>query len=385
MSAKMLSRIKALQNLPGNSECTDCYANDVSWAVMNHGFFVCVHCAGVHRGLGVQYSQVRSTELDVGCWDEKMLEEFRQKGNVAARKRFESGVPSFYITPQVCPTDIVRCHWIQMKYYDMKFTPEKNPKTVYQMPERALVGWLNKRNEKGKWQRRYVVLSHNKLSYFKEPSTSYPQGSIDVAGIKIDIPAHTFRTSAKDPKPPPYDKFKFSIHANKTYTFAPDHLEETFQWVHALRRTSFFYSEHKQKKPEKIDGRKVKYGDVSGSAVVQGLLGKQGGAFASWKTRWCVVAQDTLFYFKSSSQPKPTDSSAGCIPLSICDVTGTKDKISRDNALCLLTNNRTYFFQAQSEQDCERWLTSLTGVIEKLREKNGTSVDFSRKRIGGVA
>ena len=40
---------------------------DVEWASINLGTAVCISCSGVHRGMGVHISKVRSLRLDL--WD----------------------------------------------------------------------------------------------------------------------------------------------------------------------------------------------------------------------------------------------------------------------------------------------------------------------------
>ena len=45
-----------------------------------------MNCAGVHRGFGVQYSVVRSLDLD--SWGEKQLKMMSLGGNVRLKKHF---------------------------------------------------------------------------------------------------------------------------------------------------------------------------------------------------------------------------------------------------------------------------------------------------------
>lgn len=50
-----------------------------SWASVNLGVFLCIDCAGKHRGYGVHISFVRSLTLDK--WNEKQLKSMELGGN----------------------------------------------------------------------------------------------------------------------------------------------------------------------------------------------------------------------------------------------------------------------------------------------------------------
>ncbi|KAL8732276.1 MAG: hypothetical protein Q9166_002848 [cf. Caloplaca sp. 2 TL-2023] len=58
------SKLLTLQKAPGNTTCCDCSAPSPQWASPKFGTFICLTCAGLHRGLGVHISFVRSISMD---------------------------------------------------------------------------------------------------------------------------------------------------------------------------------------------------------------------------------------------------------------------------------------------------------------------------------
>ena len=60
---QQLAALKKLLDLPHNKQCADCVggggAARASRASINTGVFICMRCAGIHRGLGVHVSKVR--------------------------------------------------------------------------------------------------------------------------------------------------------------------------------------------------------------------------------------------------------------------------------------------------------------------------------------
>ncbi len=57
-------QISKIMKITENNYCFDCNLIRPQWASVNNGIFLCLKCAGVHRGFGVNISFVRSLTMD---------------------------------------------------------------------------------------------------------------------------------------------------------------------------------------------------------------------------------------------------------------------------------------------------------------------------------
>ena len=62
-------------------------AEGPKWASVNNGIFLCKDCAGVHRGMGINVSFVRSVEMD--AWNEVQLKCMTNGGNARIKEFFD--------------------------------------------------------------------------------------------------------------------------------------------------------------------------------------------------------------------------------------------------------------------------------------------------------
>lgn len=87
---RILSNLSKREDLK-NKVCVDCSNPNPQWASLSFAVFICLQCAGVHRGFGVHISFVRSISMDT--WQDEQVKRMQLGGNGPFRDFMQSYEP----------------------------------------------------------------------------------------------------------------------------------------------------------------------------------------------------------------------------------------------------------------------------------------------------
>ncbi|KAF5392969.1 hypothetical protein D9757_001287 [Collybiopsis confluens] len=87
---KILIELSRREDLK-NKVCCDCTNPNPQWASLSFGTFICLQCAGIHRGFGVQFSFVRSISMD--SWQDDQVKRMQLGGNAPFREFIKTYTP----------------------------------------------------------------------------------------------------------------------------------------------------------------------------------------------------------------------------------------------------------------------------------------------------
>ncbi|XP_053326453.1 arf-GAP with GTPase, ANK repeat and PH domain-containing protein 1 isoform X2 [Spea bombifrons] len=110
--------LQSIRNLPGNSHCVDCDAQNPDWASLNLGTLMCIECSGIHRNLGTHLSRVRSLDLD--DWPPELIKVMSAIGNELANSIWE-GSSQGHVKPCSESPREEKERWIRAKYEQKLF------------------------------------------------------------------------------------------------------------------------------------------------------------------------------------------------------------------------------------------------------------------------
>ncbi|KAG2385496.1 hypothetical protein C9374_003311 [Naegleria lovaniensis] len=345
--------IISIKNKSENKYCADCLATETAWASTNLGVFICINCSGVHRSLGTHVSKVKSVELDE--WnDEEQYEIMSRVGNVEANAYWECNLFPFE-KPSAHDKYSYRKKFITDKYIKKTYIPsmENSDFKLEREFDIALTskkGHITKQGAKRKnWKKRWFVLHDDTLSYYKSDNDSYPAGSVKIEIDSLVMFVDEFQIGKKN---------CFAVVTkNRNYYMFCDLEEEVNEWVYALR-ASVYYANLKK---VYNDPRNFLRGDQAKRVEKKGILKKQGGSFKSIRTRFFVLKDSTLSYYKSEKEMEPIDS---------IDLKGTRVEQTKNTkcGITLHTVGRQYFFLAETEKDREEWIEAINNVTKVLNE-----------------
>eukprot|EP01084_Bolivina_argentea_P182574 315149_1 len=353
------AQLDAIINTDGqrNNFCADCFVNasDSNWGVWNHGIFVCIKCAGVHRQIGVHISKVKSTEFDK--WRRFELKHVQPIGNVTANKTLERRKPCWFINPSECDgVEEVRKYYIQQKYEFKLFeTDGKDDVAIHEMPQKVRIGTFLYENNKKKV---YLQLLGRTLYHLKSGNDSYPQQTFDVANdIEVAI---AYSDSV-------YTDFVLNIYSDNDSDslFRIRPIEQNnalylMEWVHAIRRAKLYYkyldshNEQKTSNEPNTPFTEITIKQLE-RATVLAIASKKGGGANAWRKRWWILLNDILYYFKDdfrrNKKAKGIGIPQGHIALSKADIIWDYDRTrtGKQHAFMICTPHRTFYVQPQRQ------------------------------------
>ncbi|KAL4249638.1 ADP-ribosylation factor GTPase-activating protein [Abortiporus biennis] len=96
-----------------NKKCVDCGNPNPQWASLSFAVFLCLQCAGVHRGFGVHVSFVRSVSMDT--WQEEQVKRMQLGGNGPFKQFMKSYPAEGGYKQDMSPYDTYHC-WAASQY-----------------------------------------------------------------------------------------------------------------------------------------------------------------------------------------------------------------------------------------------------------------------------
>jgi len=261
----------------------------------------------------------------------------------------------------VATSEVSRGEWIQ-KLHLAKFQYWKsNPGIPCPTPGFFNRGYLMKYESK-KWVRRWCIVHHELLLFYKNPKEPVPLGEILLDRASIGV-------SNKE------NEFQFDIiSGDKSAQFEANNLNNLSTWLDVLNSA--------RKNP--ID--KSLIADTGDDYTLdnpdhEGFLMKQGVTRKSWKRRWFVLKYPMLYYFESS-QISPGEH-AGMISLHNADVIIRFQDSTLKNKQAqfqIETRQRIFFLRADTEEDVSSWVDAIQRFALKIAHTGSLDNALSPRR-----
>ncbi|GAA5848918.1 hypothetical protein JCM3766R1_000677 [Sporobolomyces carnicolor] len=124
---KHLEILKGMLRRPENKLCADCKRNDPRWASTNLGCFMCIRCSGIHRGMGVHITRIKSVDLDT--WTPEQIENIQKWGNKRANLYWEAHLKPGHVPPEHKMESFIRSKY-ELKRWASQGPPPEDPSTL---------------------------------------------------------------------------------------------------------------------------------------------------------------------------------------------------------------------------------------------------------------
>ncbi|KAL5475747.1 hypothetical protein EMCRGX_G025597 [Ephydatia muelleri] len=92
----------------------------------------------------------------------------------------------------------------------------------------------------------------------------------------------------------------------------------------------------------------------------EGYLTKVGKIRKSWKVRWFTLRNSTLTYYRTKQSTKPID----VINLDEAVAVEPDNTKAKENCFMIKFEHRTYYFIANSTEDCDQWVAQLRSRLK---------------------
>ncbi|GAA5903560.1 stromal membrane-associated family protein [Sporobolomyces salmoneus] len=124
---KHLEILKGMLRRPENKLCADCKRNDPRWASTNLGCFMCIRCSGIHRGMGVHITRIKSVDLDT--WTPEQIENVQKWGNKRANLYWEAHLKPGHQPPEHKMESFIRSKY-ELKRWASQGPPPADPSVL---------------------------------------------------------------------------------------------------------------------------------------------------------------------------------------------------------------------------------------------------------------